>query len=553
MKKATNRRNRGVILTFKGWNKLQSAIQKDSEENNLTLEELSDCTYLSINTVSKIQGRLKPVDRRSLRSMFDYFNLELTKFDYTKPLPKADKLEARDAYLKYDWGEAPDTSVFYGRLRELTQLQYWILEEQCRLVTLLGISGMGKSILAVKLGLQIQGEFDLVVWRSLENAPSAEDKLTSILQFLLWASQKEIVIPQSFDEKLSKLIECLISQRCLLILDNVETILCSNNQIGQCRQGYEDYAQLFKRIGEVPHQSCLLLTSKEKPREIVPLEGERTKVKCLSIGGLNTSEGRELFEQKGEFTGTEREWQMLIEHYAGNPLVLKFIAAKTQRLFNGRIAHVLDYAQRGELIIEEIYDLFKSQFQRLSMVEEKVMYSLAINLEPISLAQLTTDVAIFAPKGHLLPAIISLLQRSLIEKSGEYFFLQPVVTEYTIQLLIERVFSEIVAAKFEFLDLFTTHALIKATSQDYIQQKQKQLILQPLLEQLLIKLNCHKKLEDLLKNLLEEVRHQTAIESGYGAGNVLNLLSCLPVDLRGRAQKSGEDSSYENFRFANVS
>ncbi len=83
------------------------------------------------------------------------------------------------------------------------------------------------------------------------------------------------------------------------------------------------------------------------------------------------------------------------------------------------------------------------------------------------------------------------------------------------------------------LRLFKTHALIKATSKDHIRDTQKQLIIQPLLEKLLIELGSQKKLVILLQNMLEQQRHQAAILTGYAGGNVLNLLTFLQVDLRG--------------------
>ncbi len=446
-RKLPNKRNRGVILTLKGWNKLQSAMRAESEnnpQNNFTIEELSLRTNLSSHTISKIQGQSEAVDKSSLQSAFGAFGLKLCECDYTrpKPSPEIDDFEARRASLKYDWGEAPDTSVFYGRSMELSKLQHWVLKERCRVVTLLGIGGIGKSTLTVKLGLQIQDEFEVVVWRSLQNAPSVEETLTSILQFVLWALRKDIEIPQSLNGKISKLMECLINHRCLLILDNVETILCSNGQVGQYRPGYERYAQLIKTIAQVPHKSCLLMNSREKPRDILPLEGEKTKVKCLKIKGLNPREGRELFEQKGEFTATEQEWEVLINYYGGNPQALKIVAAGTSEVFNGRIALALDYLKQGELIFEEMYDLLEAQFQRLSALEKKLMHWLAINREPVSLADLVKDVVTLFSKRQLLQTIKSLLQRSLIEKNGEYFFLQPVLMEYIRHRLETSVFAQ---------------------------------------------------------------------------------------------------------------
>lgn len=448
MGKLSNKRSRGVILTSKGLNKLEDArIQTTHKAQNYStygeleveIEQRRDIKNLSQKTIYKIFKRSIPVDKESLESIFKFFSLELLKCDYTRPFRPVDDLSARQNSLQYDWGEAPDTSVFYGRLEELSQLQSWVLEEHCRLVTLLGIGGIGKTTLAVKLGLQIQSEFDVVVWRSLQNAPPVEENLTSILQFVLWVLRKEIVIPQSFDAKLSRLMECLQNHRCLLILDNVETILSSNHQTGQCRPGYEGYGQLLKCVAEVPSNSCVVITSREKPKEIASLEGEKTKVKCLHLGGLNKSEGRELFSEKGIFTAKEQEWQVLNQYYGGNPLALKIVAAGTRELFDGRISSVLDYLKQGAFIFNEMGDLLESQFKRLSLREQELMYWLAINREPVSIADLTADVVTLSSKRHLPQTICFLLQRSLIEKNSDLFFLQPVVMEYVTQRFVERI------------------------------------------------------------------------------------------------------------------
>jgi hypothetical protein len=66
------------------------------------------------------------------------------------------------------------------------------------------------------------------------------------------------------------LLECFQAQRYLLVLDNLESLLQAYNPEGRFRVGYEDYAVLLRRVAQTPHQSCLLLTSRETPAELVP-------------------------------------------------------------------------------------------------------------------------------------------------------------------------------------------------------------------------------------------------------------------------------------------
>jgi WD40 repeat protein len=434
-----------------------------------------------------------------------------------------------------DWGSAIDTATFCGRSEELLCLKQWVLEEQCRLILLLGIGGMGKSTLAARLVQQIQPEFEVVVWRSLQNAPPFEEWLKMVLPMLLRAQGEDIAVPSSLDGKLLKLIEGLRQKRCLLILDNVETIL-SAGQTAQYRAGYEGYGQLFKEIGGVPHQSCLLLTSREKPGEIVPLEGQQQPVRTLLLKGLNPAAGRELFLCKGAFVGTDSEWERLVTHYSGNPLALKMLAATTQDLFSGSIAEILNYVQQGLAVFDDIRDLLQHQFDRLSEVEQEMLFWLAINREPVSLFELSGDLATKASKRKLADAIQSLLRRclidkaapTLIEKEGEQFFLQPVVLEYATDQFVQCVSLEIASRTPERL---RTHALLKAQAKDYIREMQKRLIIEPIAEQLLLQFGNSQAIEQQLKTMLEQ--QQQASQPNYMAGNLLNLLVHLQSNLQG--------------------
>ncbi|HBK22343.1 MAG TPA: ATPase, partial [Planktothrix sp. UBA10369] len=67
------------------------------------------------------------------------------------------------------------------------------------------------------------------------------------------------VLPENIDTQLEILIESLRTHRCLIILDDVQQILNSGQLAGNYKPGYENYGTLFKLIGEIPHNSCLIL------------------------------------------------------------------------------------------------------------------------------------------------------------------------------------------------------------------------------------------------------------------------------------------------------
>ena len=90
--------------------------------------------------------------------------------------------------------------------------------------------------------------------------------------------------------------------------------------------------------------------------------------------GLNFTEGCQFFKQTGQFTDSEQEWETLIEHYAGNPLILKMLASRMKQLPNSGIIEFVDCFKQGSSMLEEICGLLESQFQRLSLPEKELMY-----------------------------------------------------------------------------------------------------------------------------------------------------------------------------------
>jgi WD40 repeat protein len=420
-----------------------------------------------------------------------------------------------------DWGEAIDVSVFYGRSWELTTLERWIVQERCRLVALLGIGGIGKTALSVKLAEQVQDNFEYVIWRSLHNAPSLESLLASLIDFL--SNQQEIDLANDVNHRISRLLDYLKKHRCLIVLDNAETILCSPAK----QEGYQGYGELFKRIGESRHQSCLVLTSREKPKEVAALEGEIFPVRSLQLPGLAPAEGQEIFRGKGHFSGSENDWQVLIHSYAGNPLALKIVATTIRDLFDSNISN---FIAQGTVVFGDIQNLLEQQFCQLSRLETEIMYWLAINREPVAIAELKIDLISPILPAQILEVLESLERKSLIEKGAASFTLQPVLMEYVTNRLVKDICQEIETRK---IFLFKNYALIKARSKDYIRDIQTNFILKPINEQVLRLFGTPENLEIHLMEIISSVRCKLPIETGYIAGNTINWLRYLKRDLSG--------------------
>ncbi|MEB3209986.1 MAG: NB-ARC domain-containing protein, partial [Leptolyngbyaceae bacterium] len=318
----------------------------------------------------------------------------------------------------------PDVPVFYGREAELQQLQTWVQRDRCRLITLLGIGGIGKTTLAAQLATHLADDFENVIWRSLRTGLAVDVFLNDLLSVLQPGGEP----PKHLDAQLDCLVTYLTKHRCLIVLEDMQLVLQGGELAGQYQPSYEGYGDLITRVAETPHQSCFLLTSWEKPREVSVLEGDAYPVRSLKIKGLG-DDARSILEAKG--LSNPELWDELIMSYRGNPLALKIIATTIQELFGGNVA---DFLNQGTLFLGDFTHLLTQQFGRLSSLEQKVMGWLATTGNPTTLPQLRKGIDADVNLSDLINVLESLGRRSLIDKVTQenevLFTLQPMVMKY---------------------------------------------------------------------------------------------------------------------------
>ena len=427
------------------------------------------------------------------------------------------------AAAQVDWGDAPDASGVLGRQIETEQLRRWLVDERCRLVAVLGMGGIGKTALATAITTNVQEQFSAVIWRSLRNAPPLAELLRQCIQVL--SNPEAVPLPATADQWIALFMEHLQRQRCLLVLDNFETVLQAERP-GHYLPGYEGYGQLLRQIGEGRHQSCLLLTSREKPKELIPLAGEMAPVRALVLASLDLADGRALLRDRG-LRGRAHEWAALHERYSGNPLALQIVSETIRELFDGDIAQFLS---QETILFDGINDLLAQQLARLSPLEQEVMFWLAVEREPITAEELANDLVPRPTQAVVLATLHALRQRFLVERSQSGFTLQNVVLEYFTAAMVEQVCEEIRSGS---AALLQRHALLKATAKSYVRESQRTLLLAPIAQRVVEQMGRLKLMEQL-SAILSHLRHAQPRQPGYIGGNVLNLLVQLDIDLRGQ-------------------
>ncbi len=507
-------------------------------QKGLSREDLASKLQCDPRTIARWENNASRPNYQSIRYICEFFDKtqeELGLLDLNGNAPEGEGLSEKsegeiedEPARREQLEEVPGTADFCGRIEECAQLSSWITDERCQVVAILGMGGMGKTMLAARLVQLVAEDFSVLFWRSLKNTPPLADVLQKCLHFL--SPQSAFAMPTTIDEQISLLIQYLRDQRCLLVLDNLETLFQPGEHVGIYRPGFEDYAQFIRRLGETTHKSCLLLTSREKPVELVELEGTNNRVRAKRLSGLSQAEGRELLKSRA-LDGEAEQWQALVKEYAGNPLALKLAASVIHDLFSDEIAFFL---QQNEFIFSSIDGLLHQHFHRLTEQERELIYWLAIAREALSLDQLRANLLVAPPRGAVISALDSLSRRSLIETDQQRCFsLQPVILEYATNDLVARANKE-----FQALDLYPDQPLVptswkqfaflQAQSSDYIRETQKLLILTPLAEQLV--LNGRASLRQQLIKVLERQRANPL--NSYLAANVLHLFLHLELDIQ---------------------
>jgi ABC-type dipeptide/oligopeptide/nickel transport system ATPase subunit len=344
-----------------------------------------------------------------------------------------------------DLDNAPtEIQPFWGRDPEIDQLTTAITIDRAKVIAIIGSGGMGKTALAARAATTLAPEFDFVIWRSLRESPPLATLLTEIVQFL--SQYTEIELPPTPQRQIQRLLTYLRQHRCLLILDNLESLMEQATLAGNYRSGYSAYGDLLYTLGTTTHQSSLIITSREILPEVLELAAPSAAVQSLFLTGLENY-APQLFQSLG-LTGPPQQIAQLAHQYQGNPLYLR-IAANT--IIHCHDCNIDGFLADDRLIHSKMNSVLQAQFDRLTSAEKLVMYQLAIHREPLSISVLATQVRLPHLVAQLPKTLESLQWRALIQSTyQQHYTLQNVVMEFITAGLLETIAAELQGTEFPF-------------------------------------------------------------------------------------------------------
>jgi AAA+ ATPase superfamily predicted ATPase len=365
------------------WKSLSQAVGKKVNKFNVK-STLGKCSFSSTNIFKGIQINSGNI------------------FKESAPSPKNDEMIHKQEQIisHLDLKDAPEIGDFYGRKVELSLLQQKILPGKCNLINLLGIRGIGKTALALKLVDNIKENFEFVIYKSLKSLPS----LTQLITETIYLNDQ--LIQDNSLHQLSQFKKAIEKHSYLIIIDDVNYIFSKHQVSGKYQPGYEEYGNLFKLLSTTKHRSCLIINSSEEIRELSKSQNDHSHVFTLELLGLD-DDGVNILKKFG--LKNEENYQKLLNIYERNPQYLQIIGYLIQELFAGDTNKFLQLAQ--PFLDIELTAFLEQSLDILPPSEVELLHFLASQKGSVLLSELENSYQVYEP---IVSSIQSLKRRFLL-------------------------------------------------------------------------------------------------------------------------------------------
>ncbi len=219
----------------------------------------------------------------------------------------------------------------------------------CRLLVLLGITGIGKTALGERIAVELADWLD-EDWSSFhqENFDDEQQSSDFVSVAARWLEKwGELITPEDRKDPqrlLYRLIAYLKENRRLIQMDSLENILEGNEEEGWNSFKDEWWIKFFESYLKADScQSCIILTSQDLPGQLEDV-GKRSQNfwYCQPLSGLDKLEQIELFNKTGLDVSEASDAKPYLERignaYEGHPLALRVIVGEIKnKPFEGNV------------------------------------------------------------------------------------------------------------------------------------------------------------------------------------------------------------------------
>ena len=336
---------RGRILTDEGFEKLKNAVNKkfllDSIE--ATAIELTEMLSLviqnkgefSLNTLKKIWKREENTDIKFIKVIAETFGLKFEDgIDYTykddTDNTTEQKTSSSPATAKIDTDIEDYNLQWVGRCDLISELRQNLLGE-LRIISIVGITGIGKTSLAMQLSVDEHiSNYLTSSWVNFYDAPTKTFDVVA-RQVLGEKLAAQPQLKQDREVLLLTMINELQVRPTLLIMDMLEGVLMPEDNGGyRWKEEESIFADFLGRIILAENMpSRIILTSQYSLPVLIQSRYDDVRLLQVTLKGLTQEESLGLFESwkvNIENNQIKNFLIRIINIYDGHPLALRLIA-----------------------------------------------------------------------------------------------------------------------------------------------------------------------------------------------------------------------------------
>lgn len=340
----------------------QKVISALERNGFLTQGDLAAHLGIALSTVSNFINS-KPISISKFEEICDALGLD--KREITQPLGQGgdtvvfEQFAPPEGFFAYD-------NAWVGREELVSKLSEKV-RGSCRLLLILGLTGIGKTALAERLAVELQdwlqGDWKKRFKRAnFDNEVKSTDFASVAARWLEEWGEKVPPEDKKPERLLDRLVKHLRDNRVLVLVDSLETLL-KRDQENRWGDFADDWWEKFFEsiLSAESCQSRLIITSQDLPVKLKNIASRYPNFWHRRIlYGLEESEQLALFETTGLDVSLDSPDKPLLmrmgKAYKGHPLVLRVIIGEiVNEPFHGNVqAYWNDEREKTREKIEEV-------------------------------------------------------------------------------------------------------------------------------------------------------------------------------------------------------